>query len=313
MVTESPPRCGGRFGWGHAQEAKGVNYEEMNHTVLVIGAGQAGLSVSWHLKHAGVPHTVYDRVGAVAAWRDQRWDSFCLVTPNWTVELPGKSYVDVGDDPDGFMDKRELLQFFDEWVASFEPPLQAPVEVLSVRPRAAGGGFEVETSRGRETAAAVVVCTATYQRQRQPAVAVTLPAALPQLHAADYKNPEQLPPGRVLVCGAGQSGCQVCEDLLRAGRAVSLAVGLCRTLPRRYRGRDVIDWQHRSGATRVVNRPCESVSPIKSVLYGAFVWAHRALNRQKRRFPARAASGCSTAALKSSRIPRCASRRGTRR
>eukprot|EP01052_Picozoa_sp_SAG31_P035490 SAG31_NODE_4290_length_3376_cov_6.530058_2_plen_437_part_00 len=140
--------------------------------------------------------------------------------------------------------QKTLLSYFDDWIDTFKPPVHAPVEVLQVRPLAQGG-FELLTTRGAVTAGVVVVATATYQRPR--AAAVALPTTLPQLHVVDYKRPELLPPGRVLVIGAGQSGCQVVEDLLRAGRPVSLSVGRCRTLPRRYRGRDVIDWQHALG------------------------------------------------------------------
>ncbi len=142
------------------------------------------------------------------------------------------------------MDKRALLAFFDEWTESFHPPVRAPVDVREVRPRTAGG-FEVHTDQGTVTADTVVVATATHQRPRAPTV--RLPRTVAQVHVVDYKRPEDLPAGRVLVVGAGQSGCQVVEDLLRAGRPVSLSVGNCRTLPRRYRGRDVIDWQQALG------------------------------------------------------------------
>jgi putative flavoprotein involved in K+ transport len=142
------------------------------------------------------------------------------------------------------MDKRALLAFFDEWTESFHPPVHAPVDVREVRPRT-GRGFEVHTDQGIVTADTVVVATATHQRPRAPVV--RLPRTLTQIHVVNYKRPEDLPAGRVLVVGAGQSGCQVVEDLLRAGRLVSLSVGSCRTLPRRYRGRDVIDWQQALG------------------------------------------------------------------
>ena len=142
------------------------------------------------------------------------------------------------------MDKRTLLAFFDEWTESFHPPVHAPVDVHEVRPRTTGG-FEVHTDQGVVTADTVVVATATHQRPRAPAI--SLPRAVTQIHVVNYKRPEALPAGRVLVVGAGQSGCQVVEDLVRAGRLVSLSVGSCRTLPRRYRGRDVIDWQQALG------------------------------------------------------------------
>lgn len=142
------------------------------------------------------------------------------------------------------MDKHALLKYFDDWVETFHPPVYAPRDVLQVRPRA-GGGFKVHTDHTTVTADVVVVATATHQRPRIPAV--RLSRAVTQIHVVDYKCPEMLPSGRVLVIGAGQSGCQVVEDLLRGGREVFLAVGRCRTLPRRYRGRDVIDWQQALG------------------------------------------------------------------
>lgn len=154
------------------------------------------------------------------------------------------------------MDKRALLAFFDEWVHSFRPPVHAPVDVRLVKPRF-GGGFEVHSTQGIVTADTIVVATATHQRPRAPTI--RLPQTVPQIHVVDYRRPDMLPPGRVLVIGAGQSGCQVVEDLLRAGRQVSLSVGRCRTLPRRYRGRDVIDWQQALGL--LDRRPGDLIDP----------------------------------------------------
>ena len=225
---------------------------QQRHPVIIIGAGQAGLSVSYYLTQANVEHVVLDRAAEpFAAWRSSRWDSFCLVTPNWTVQLPGPRGSYAGPSPEGFMAKPELLQFFDRWVAGFEPPLRTQVDVRRCCPGAgrlaAERGFVLETSTGPLTADVVVVATATHQQPQVPAIAAALPPALHQIHTSQYRRPAQLPAGPVLVVGAGQSGCQCAMDLLLAGREVYVAVGRCRSLPRRYRGRDVIDWQQRLG------------------------------------------------------------------
>lgn len=211
--------------------------------ILIVGAGQGGLSVSWYLRQAGVDHLVVDRGGIGHAWQAQRWDSFCLVTPNWSVNLPGQPYA--GEDPDGFMTRDAFVTYLHDWARRFAPPLAAGVEVRRIR--RAGAGFAVETSRGRVQAQSVVVATATYQHPRVPALAGRLPAGIVQLNAATYRSPAQAAPGAVLVVGSGQTGCQVVEDFLRAGRRVHLCVSRSGRLPRRHRGRDCIAWQRDMG------------------------------------------------------------------
>ena len=208
-------------------------------SVVVIGAGQAGLSISWHLTRDGIDHVVLDRGSMFNQWQDARWDSFCLVTPNWQCQLPGYAYT--GTDPDGFMVKSELLEWLAGYPASFGPPVIENVLVSSVRP-ADGGGYRVQTSQGAVTAQQVVVATGGYHTPNIPRMAERLPASVTQLHSSTYKNPESLPPGPVLVVGTGQSGSQIAEDLQLAGRTVHLAVGTAPRVARFYRGRDVVAW-----------------------------------------------------------------------
>ena len=210
---------------------------------VVIGAGQGGLAVSWFLTRLGIGHVVLERSAVAASWRERRWDSFCTVTPNWSIALPGAD--DAGDDPDGFLSRDALVRHFERWADSFGAPVRSGVEARRVRP--AEGGFEVETDAGRWRARNVVVATGTYQAPHVPAVAGRLPRRLRQFAADDYKRPGMLPPGGVLVVGAGQTGCQIAEELHEAGRDVWLSVGRAGRLPRRWRGRDCIAWQRDMG------------------------------------------------------------------
>ncbi len=211
--------------------------------VVIVGAGQGGLSLSYFLSRAGLRHRVLDRGGIAHAWRAERWDSFCLVTPNWTVNLPGKPYD--GADPDGFMVRDDFVAYLTDWARDFGAPVESPVDVTRIT--RADGGFVVCTDGGEVRAPVVAVATATYQTPRIPAVAGQFPAGIVQVHAGAYKSQAQLPPGGVLVVGSGQTGCQVVEDALRAGRKVWLAVSRTGRLPRRYRGRDCIAWQEDLG------------------------------------------------------------------
>ncbi len=211
---------------------------------VVVGGGQAGLSVSWHLTQKGREHIVLDRGNIGDAWR-KRWDTFCLVTPNWTCRLPGVPYD--GDDPDGFMLRDEIVAYVVRFAESFDPPYRSGVEVRRLKPSANRGRFSLDTSEDKLSADNVIVAAGTYQRPNIPSWASALPDDIVQIHTQDYRNPEQLPEGAVLVVGSGQSGCQVVEDLHMAGREVHLCVGKAARVPRRYRGRDYIQWLEITG------------------------------------------------------------------
>lgn len=213
--------------------------------VVVVGGGQAGLSVSWYLKRDGIEHVVLERETLMHHWRDARWDAFCLVTPNWQCQLPGYPYA--GPEPDGFMVADELNAWLAGFPASFDPPVREHTTVLSVRPREDGPGFDVQHTGGLIIAEQVVVAVGGYHIPGIPGVAAALPPELAQLHSSSYKNPQSLPPGQVLVVGTGQSGAQIAEDLHLAGRAVHLAVGDAPRCAREYRGRDVVAWLHDMG------------------------------------------------------------------
>jgi len=207
--------------------------------VAIVGGGQAGLAVSHHLCARGVDHIVVERATAGSDWVERRWESFCLVTPNWQCRLPGWPYA--GDDPDGFMVRDEIASYLAGYVASFDPPLAEGVEVTRLA-QARGGGFELQTSDGSIGAQQVVVATGGYHLPRVPLEAAALPDAIEQVHSSRYRSPDALRAGAVLVVGTGQSGCQIAEDLHLAGREVRLCVGGAPRVARRYRGRDVVAW-----------------------------------------------------------------------
>ncbi len=215
-----------------------------HYPIAVIGAGQAGLSISWHLSRAGIAHVVFEKHRAGHVWRAERWDTFCLVTPNWQCQLPGFPYR--GADPHGFMLRDEIIAYIDAYVASFDPPLREGVTVRRLRADAQRG-FTLETSDGLCTADQVVIAAGGYQNPVIPRCAERLPAEIVQISSAAYRNPGQLPEGAVLVVGSGQSGCQIAEDLHLAGRKVHLCVGDAPRVARRYRGKDVVEWLHLMG------------------------------------------------------------------
>jgi putative flavoprotein involved in K+ transport len=215
-----------------------------HHTVAVIGGGQAGLSISWFLKQAGIDHVVFEKERAGHAWRAERWDTFCLVTPNWQCQLPGFPYR--GTDPHGFMLRDEIVAYIDDYIAAFSPPLLEGVTVRHLR-RDAQHGFVLEASNGTHIADQVVIAAGGYQIPVIPRCAERLPDDIVQVHSSIYRNPALLPEGPVLVVGSGQSGCQIAEDLHIAGRKVHLCVGDAPRVARRYRGKDVVEWLHLMG------------------------------------------------------------------
>ncbi|HEY9658337.1 MAG TPA: NAD(P)-binding domain-containing protein, partial [Allocoleopsis sp.] len=216
-----------------------------HYAVAIVGGGQAGLSMSYCLKERSIHHIVFEKNQIGHSWRSSRWDSFCLVTPNWQCRLPGYPYP--GTDPHGFMGKDEIVQYIENYAASFDPPIREGVEVSRVAWNEAQSLFEITTSMGDYTADQVVIAVGGYHVPKIPRMAERLPEAIVQLHSSQYRNSQSLPEGAVLVVGTGQSGCQIAEDLHLAGRKVHLCVGSAPRSPRRYRGKDVVDWLDRMG------------------------------------------------------------------
>src|SRR5262245_2560800 len=196
--------------------------------VAVVGAGPAGLSASCELTKVGVEHVVLERGRIGQTWRD-RWDSFCLVTPNWTVQLPDGHYD--GPDPHGFMLRDEFVGYLEGYADDADVPVRENTEVTSID--ALDDGFLLRTSGGDLRAGAIVLATGAFQRPHRPASSDTLSAGLFQLDVSEYRNAQALPPGRVLVVGSGQSRCQIAEELHEAGRDVVIACGRAPWLPRR--------------------------------------------------------------------------------
>jgi putative flavoprotein involved in K+ transport len=216
---------------------------ERSVNVAIIGAGQAGLATSWYLTHAKVDHVVLESGRVAETWRSRRWDSFCLVTPNQFVHLPGARYK--GPDPDGFVTLAELIDHLQTWANSFDAPVEEDTSVT--RLEADGGGFRLTLPSGTITARTVVVATGAYQRAYRPPGAESLPSDVLQLFAEEYSNPAALPPGAVLIVGSGQTGCQLAEEIHEAGRKVFVACGRCIWIPRRMEGHDTFWWMAESG------------------------------------------------------------------
>jgi putative flavoprotein involved in K+ transport len=226
---------------------------------VVIGGGQAGIAMSAMLKRRGVDHVVLERDSIAAAWRS-RWDSFTLVTPNWTVQLPGAEYD--GPEPDGFMPRDDIVAHIERYARSIGAPVRIGIEATEVTWH--DGGYRVTTTDGQYDARSVVVATGTFQRPKRPNVGA-FPSDILELHSSDYRNPDQLPPGGVLVVGSGQSGAQLAEELHEAGRRVFLTVGSAGRIPRRYRGRDIMRW---ADAIGFYDRPASALDSPKARFEG---------------------------------------------
>jgi putative flavoprotein involved in K+ transport len=205
-------------------------------TAVVVGAGHCGLAMSRHLSARSIDHVVLERGEVAHSWRTQRWDSLRLLTPNWMTRLPGWEYH--GDDPDGYLSAGQVADLVTAYAHESAAPVVTGTTVTGVRPGAEG--FEVETDRGPWRARTVVLA-AGVTRSVVPVVARRLPHVL-SLTALQYRNPDQLPPGGVMVVGASASGVQIADELQRSGRPVTLAVGEHVRVPRTYRGRDILWW-----------------------------------------------------------------------
>jgi len=202
---------------------------------IIIGAGQGGLSTSYHLTQQGREHVILEQADQAAeVWRN-RWDSFTLNTPNWMTRLPGAEYN--GDDPDGFIARDGVVAYFEEYIERFDLPVRYGVRVTSVEPIETG--YLVRANEADFEAANVVVATGLFQQPKVPPFSTNLPSQIRQMHSSEYQNPGALPPGAVLVVGSAQSGCQIAEELYQCGRKVYLSVSSAGRLPRRYRGEDI--------------------------------------------------------------------------
>ncbi len=206
---------------------------------LVVGGGQAGVAMSEHLSNCGVPHLVLERDRIAERWRSGRWDSLVANGPAWHDRFPGMEFSDT--DPDAFPSKEKVADYFVAYAEKIAAPIRCGVEVKEVQKNVGRPGFRVETSEGVIEANSVVAATGPFQRPVIPAV-VPEASEITQMHSYDYRNPDQLPEGAVMVVGAGSSGVQIADELLRAGKRVYLSVGPHDRPFRSYRGRDFVWW-----------------------------------------------------------------------
>jgi putative flavoprotein involved in K+ transport len=213
---------------------------------VVVGAGQAGLITSYHLTQQEHEHVVLEQsANAAFNWRNRCWDSLRLVTPNWAFfRTPGGKHDQA--ERDNFMSREKVIEFFDNYIDVFKLPVKFNTRVLSIE---ADGkdGFLIQTDTDTWKAKNVVVATGFCQIPKIPAIAKDISPGIIQLHSSLYRNPEQIPQGAILVVGSGHSGSQIAEELNAAGRKVFLSVGSTGRLPRRYRGKDIIEWWEMAG------------------------------------------------------------------
>lgn len=206
---------------------------------LVVGGGQAGLATSGHLSRRGVPHLVLERDRIAERWRTARWDSLVANGPAWHDRFPDLTFADI--DPDSFATKDRVAAYFEEYARQIGAPIRTGVAVTRLTRKGDGSGFVAETPNGVIEARNVVAATGPFQKPLIPTV-VPQEAGILQIHSTGYRNPGQLPEGAVLVVGAGSSGAQIADELLRAGRRVFLCIGPHDRPPRAYRGKDFVWW-----------------------------------------------------------------------
>jgi putative flavoprotein involved in K+ transport len=215
----------------------------MRTTVVIIGAGHAGLAVSHRLTERSIDHVVLERGEVANSWRTERWDSLRLLTPNWMTGLPGAGYG--GDDPDGYMSSAQVAGLIGDYAVAVGAPVQRSTTVTRVVAR--DPGYVVDTDRGRWQCAAVVIATGPCGSAHLPPLAVDMPPEIAVVTAMSYRSPARLAPDGVLVVGASATGVQFADEIHRSGRPVTLAVGEHVRLPRTYRGRDIFWWTDAAG------------------------------------------------------------------
>jgi putative flavoprotein involved in K+ transport len=195
------------------------------------------------LSERAIDHVVLERGEVANSWRTERWDSLRLLTPNWQCRLPGYAYT--GDEPDGFMTMPEVVDFVTDYAKHIAAPVQTGTTVTSVR--RSDDGYRVTTDNGEWQCATVVLASGAFNVPRVPAFADGVPATVTTLTPNEYRNPDSLPDGDVLVVGASATGVQIAHELQRSGRQVTLSVGEHVRGPRLYRGRDIQWWMEVAG------------------------------------------------------------------
>ncbi|MCM5511051.1 MSMEG_0569 family flavin-dependent oxidoreductase [Vibrio sp. SCSIO 43169] len=216
-----------------------IEMSNAHYNTIIVGGGQAGLSVSYYLQQENIDHLVLEKRTIMHSWKNERWDSFTLVTPNWQCQLPNHHYD--GNDPKGFMNRAEIIDYLDRFTKKVNAPVIEGIEVERIT-RRSEGGYYVTTSEKEFTCDQVVVSSGGYHQPIIPRMAERLPEHIVQIHSAQYRNTSQLPDGAVLVVGCGQSGAQIAEDLHLEGKKVFLATGDAPRCARFYRGKDVVEW-----------------------------------------------------------------------
>jgi putative flavoprotein involved in K+ transport len=215
----------------------------MRTTTVIIGAGHAGLAMSHNLTGRSIDHVVLERGEVANSWRNERWPSLRLLTPSWQTSLPGWHYA--GPDPDGFMSMPEVISFISDYARASRAPVQTNTTVTSVS--ATDSGYVVATNQGTWDCATVVLATGACNLPVVPRVAEAVPHSIMHMTSMDYRSPDQLADGGVLVVGASATGVQLADEIRRSGRPVTLAVGEHVRMPRLYRGRDIFWWMDAAG------------------------------------------------------------------
>ncbi len=213
------------------------------------------------LAQRSIDHVVIERGEVANSWRTERWDSLRLLTPNWQSRLPGFGYD--GDDPDGYRTMPEVIDFIDTYARVIAAPVRTHTTVTAVR--YTDPGYLVITNQGEWRCRTVVLASGACNIPRVPAVADAVPGAIKTVHSMDYRNPEQLDEGGVLVIGASATGTQLADEIHRSGRPVTMAVGEHIRAPRVYRGKDIEWWMDVAGVHDETYQEVEDIKRARSV------------------------------------------------